>query len=190
MDNNINNLFNPLFNEIENKCCFSIQNQEKNLIENFIKKLIYTYINASIKIINHCKKKMITLSDIKLADEFINDETIMISTEVNEEVNEEVNKKINELKNKDLKKEKYENKIIIKSIDFKFTKKITNKLIKNIDKHIEINDNALKFLNKILLKFSKSFFDRCENHCKIKKEKEKTNKVQLDSNDIYYILIH
>lgn len=178
-----NSLFNPIFDEINEKCCFSINNNEKQLIENFLKKLIYTYINASVKITTHCKKNTISLSDIKLADEFISDETILLSTEVNSNVNDSI-------QNENSKKQtKINNNLNIKSINVNFTKMISNKLLNNIDKKIKINDGAIKFLNDILLKFSLSFFNRCNNHCKIKKNKEDTSKPTLSSNDIYYILI-
>lgn len=178
-----NSLFNPIFNEINEKCCFSINNNEKILIENFFKKLIYTYINASVKITKHSKKNIISLSDIKLVDDFISDETILLSTEINKDVNDSIQKTNSKKQNK------IDNNLNIKSININFTKNIANKLLDNIDKKIKINDGAIKYLNDILLKFSLSFFNRCNNHCRIKQKEEKINKPHLSSNDIYYILI-
>ena len=177
-------IYDSIFNEIDSKCCFTINEKEKVLIVNFIKKFLFIYIETSLKLAKHSCRNKINLSDIKLTEDLIDNDNIMVSTEINKEKSD----KIANLKGG--------NHIINNSIDFKainekHIKFLVNLCLKNIQKSASINKEAINYLYNKIKNFLSIFLNQCQNFCKYKLKKNKNNKkVKLNDTDIYYILVN
>lgn len=175
-------IYNSIFNEIDSKCCFTINENEKILIINFIKKFLFIHLETSLKLAKHCCRNRIDISDIKLTEELIDKDNIMLSTEISKEKSDKIAK---------LKGGNKKNKIDFESLNEKEFKFLANLCLKNIMKSASINKEAINYLYNKIKKFLNLFLNQCQNFCEYKSKKNKNNeKVKLNDTDIYYILVN
>ena len=121
-------IYKNIFNEINSKCCFTVNNKEKVLIINFIKKFLFIYLETSLKLAKHCCRNRIDISDIKLTEELIDNDNIMLSTEISKDKSDSIAQLKGGKKNN-------KNKIDFESLNEKEVKFLINLCLKN---HYEI----------------------------------------------------
>jgi histone H3/H4 len=170
-----------LKNQINKNCCLNITDTFFTILFDMFLKIIVTYLDTAKKLAKHSDRNTILLKDIHLAQDFIDNEIIIISTEINCD-------KYSQLKNNYPKDdtnnfEYVGGKKLTKELEKYFTSKEFKALCTNyLPKNINIDTRASNNMLETITEFLDGFMNQCKKHCDTKKSDT------LSHDDAYYLI--
>ena len=178
---NLKNYLEKLKNQISKNCCLNISDTFFTILFNMIIKIIVTYITTATKLAKHGDRNTILLKDIHLTQDFIDNEIIIISTEINCDKYSQLKK--NYPKDDSNSFEYVGGKKIKKELEKYFTSKDFKALCINyLPKNINIDTRASNNMLEMITDFLDGFMNQCQKHCNIKKNDT------LSQDDVYYLI--
>ena len=165
---------------IQKSCCLDINQQVLNIILNMVIRIISIYLDASSKITKHCDRETILLKDINLVQEFIENQYIILTSEVNSSLHQKIDENYGD--------KPYTSQVLIgggkkdlnKYISSKKFKEICEEMLKKFTIDTRASNKILEKINDFL----NSFIKQCQKHCATKKEKSKN----LEEKDVIYLM--
>jgi histone H3/H4 len=164
---------------LSKNCCLSINERVFPVIVSMIMRIIFLYVDASSKLAKHCDRDIILLKDIHLVQDFIENQYIIISTEVHKDIHQKIDQGYKNFEYSPMEHVGGSNKKSLnKYISSKDFKKLCNENLKNMSIDARASNKILENINEFL----DSFLNQCKKHC----TQKKTN--QLEESDIVYVM--